>query len=359
MCGKLLCNMGAQVIKVEPPGGARTRSRLPIVNGESVLFRYLNAGKQSVTLDAATGEGQEALERLLARADVLLLGGHPADLPLGQRTPERMSEAHPNLILAVVTPFGREGPYASYRSDDLVSLALGGILNTCGYDDHEIPPVRPGGGQSYNMAGVFGTTGIMLALFERSVSGRGQVVDVAVHDCISVTTENSNIWWFYLKQTLHRQTGRHATVEPTPSSQVLCGDERYLNGGAPRGSPDWEKFVDWLDSEGKAADLMDERFSDQQVRQQEGRHIREVFSAFALTHTADEMYHGGQARGYTWGAIHRPEDAINEPQLKAREFFVKADDGVIFPGSPYRFTRTPWQAAHHVPAPGEHNELLE
>jgi benzylsuccinate CoA-transferase BbsE subunit len=344
--------MGADVIKVEPPGGSSTRNR---GYHPELLFGYFNAGKQSVTLPYDGMGASPELARLLAGADVALVSGEAWRLDGYGINPEALSEANPRLVVAVVTPFGREEPYRAFRGEDLVTFALSGILNTCGYDDLSIPPVKPGGGQAYNVAGVFAAHGILLALIERDSSGLGQVVDVSAQAAMCCSTENSNVWWMYMQQTFRRQMARHAAPALSQASIYLCGDGRYLSGGPPRGpGQGWSDWLAMLQADGMAEDLGEERFQDPQVRQQEARHINQVWARYCLTRNADDLYHWGQAHDTTWAAVRRPEDMLHDAQLHAREFFVTGEDGLPYPGSPIKLSRTPWAHKPHVPAPGEH-----
>ena len=155
LIGKLLGEMGARVIKIEPPegDGARTvgpfRGDAPDKNG-SLHFWAFNMAKEGITLDIASAKGAEMLRRLVEKADVLLESHDPGYLEsLGLGYPE-LSAVNPALVMTSLTGFGQDGPYRDYKTSDLVAMAMGGIMHSCGYDDLPgSPPIRPSGGHGY------------------------------------------------------------------------------------------------------------------------------------------------------------------------------------------------------------------
>jgi benzylsuccinate CoA-transferase BbsE subunit len=180
--GKLLADLGATVIKVEPPGGDPARLLGPRASGVAapeagLLWQSLNTGKQGVTLDLGRRRGRELFLRLAATADVVIEGPTPgglAELGLGYET---LCEARSGLILVSITPFGESGPYRDYAADDLVVWALSGLLYICG--DPDRPPVRISLPQCWLHAGADAATGAALALFHRGRTGQGQRVVVS------------------------------------------------------------------------------------------------------------------------------------------------------------------------------------
>ena len=149
-CGKLLGDVGADVIKVEPPTGDPTRSYEPFYENEpglnrSLFFWHYNTSKRSVTLDLEQDSGREVFKRLAAQADVVVDSyppGYMDSIGIGY---EAVAKESPGLVMVSITPFGQSGPYSDYQSTDLTALAFGGPVWSCGYDDHSIPPVREEG----------------------------------------------------------------------------------------------------------------------------------------------------------------------------------------------------------------------
>ncbi|HWO94176.1 MAG TPA: CoA transferase, partial [Dehalococcoidia bacterium] len=185
--GKLLADAGARVIKVEPPGGSAMRHRGPYLNDDpgpdrSLYFAFYNTGKESVTLDLGDEDDREVARRLASQADVVIDGMGLGRLASAGLSYEALRGDNPGLIWLQITPFGPDGPWASYKTSDLVALALGGPLFDCGYDDHSIPPIRGGGNQGYAIVSNLAMCAVMVALLWRQQSGEGQHIDLSMHD---------------------------------------------------------------------------------------------------------------------------------------------------------------------------------
>jgi crotonobetainyl-CoA:carnitine CoA-transferase CaiB-like acyl-CoA transferase len=369
MVGKLLAEMGADVVKVEPPGGSPTRAIGPYAHDRvdidhSLTFWYYNNNKRSVVLDYAMPEGRVELERLAAGADVVITTLRPPELRQLDLDLEELRGVSERLIVLSVTPFGLDGPWADWLSSDLVGLALGSPLNSCGYDDHSIPPIRPGGDQGYQTAASFALMGLLLALVERQQTGRGQLVDVGMHDCLAVNAELANPYWFYPKVVVHRQTCRHAQPTPTQPAIFQCGDDRWVYFVIfVAEQKAWRTLVEWIDTKGLAVDLLDASYDDPGYRQTHFDHIQEIIEVFFLLQTAEEAYFEGQARGLSIGPINSPDDLLDDVHLLARDFFVSVDhDDVppaLYPGVPFRFSGFGSAELHRAPKLGEHTaELL-
>ncbi len=258
-----------------------------------------------------------------------------------------------------VTPFGLTGPWADRLSSDLVGLALGTPLNSCGYDDHSIPPIRPGGDQGYQSASSFAQAGAMLALIERERTGQGQLVDVAMHDCLAVGAELANPYWFYPRAIVHRQTCRHA--QPTPTQQAIfqCGDDRWVYFVIfVADQKAWQTLLEWLSTKDMALDLVQPEYLDPEYRQQNFGHIQSIVETFFLLQSADEAYHDGQTRGLAIGPINSPDDLLDDEHLRARSFFVEVEHAdvppALYPGPPLRFSAFDSVKMQRAPNLGEH-----
>ena len=370
MVGKVLAEMGADVVKIEPPGGSPTRAIGPFAGDRvdadhSLTFWYYNHNKRSAVLDYTTRDGATALRELLAEADVGISTLHPREArALGLEADVLRSLAE-RLIVVSITPFGLTGPWADRLSSDLVGLALGSPLHSCGYDDHTIPPIRPGGDQGFQQAASFAQTGLLLALLERDRTGRGQLVDVAMHDCLAVGAELANPYWFYPRALVQRQTCRHAQPTPTQPALFQCGDDRYVYFvifvAEQKG---WFSLVEWMDGRGLAVDLRQPEYADPAYRQEHFDHIQEVVEVFFLLQTANEAYLEGQARGLAIGVLNAPDDLIADEHLRARGFFVDVDHddvpAALYPGAPFRFSAFGSAELRRAPTLGEHTaEVLD
>ncbi|HXA32012.1 MAG TPA: CoA transferase [Acidimicrobiales bacterium] len=367
--GKLLAGFHADVLKVELPEGSPGRHVGPFVGREedvdrSLNFWYYNTNKRSAVLEYRTAEGRKLLEDLLDSTDVLISGIVPQELSDLGLDLQALEAEFPRLIILSMTPYGLTGPWKDWASSDLVALALGSPLNSCGYDDHSIPPIRPGGGQSYHTAASFGLLGVLLALLERQTSGRGQLIDVGMHDCLAVSSELANLFWFYPGVEVQRQTCRAAQPTPTQPCLFRCADDRwvYLATFAAE-QKGWVTLLEWLESKDLAVDLSDPKWQEASYRQENFYHVYEILTVFLQLQTAEEAYHEGQARGVAIGPLNSPEDLFNDEHLIARGLFVPVEDdqvagSVIYPRLPYKFSDIELAPLSRPPRLGEHTEAL-
>jgi crotonobetainyl-CoA:carnitine CoA-transferase CaiB-like acyl-CoA transferase len=353
LSGKLLADSGATVLKVEAkPFGSPLRQWGPFVKSdggqESLSFWYYNTSKLSAVCDFASRRDRHVLLEALSEADTLITTWQPHELTKVGLDICALRLAHPQLIIVNITPFGTNGPRQNWATSDLVSLALGGILHSCGYDDHSIPPIRPAENQSFHCAASFGHIGVLLALLERQRTGLGQVVDIAVHDAVYLNIELANPYWFYSRALSYRQMGRHAQPSPTLPSTFRCADGRYvyLMLVLAERKP-WRSTVEWLESHNMDCGLADPAFDNLDHRQRNFAQIHSVLEGFFLTQAADTVYREGQDRGLPIGIVNSPADVLNDKHLRARGFFqplAESDDTTLeFPGVPFHFSawRTP------------------
>jgi crotonobetainyl-CoA:carnitine CoA-transferase CaiB-like acyl-CoA transferase len=365
--GKLVADLGAEVIKVEPPGGVTSRRHGPFRNGpdgrpsdQSLAFWSYNSSKRSVVLGDSAAD-RDVRDRLIASADVLLTTGSPSELAEAGLDLEALVEQHERLIAVSTSGFGLTGPWRDYLTSDLVGLAAGGPLASCGYDDHEIPPILPGGGQAFQTAASFGYCGLLVALIEREQHGRGQLVDVSMHEANAVSGELANPYWFYPKALVQRQTCRHAQPIPTQPALFQCSDDVWVYFALILADQrSWKSLVAWMDDSGLAADLTDPAFDSLAHRQANFSHVQEMLDVFFLCQSSEDAYTEGQRRGLPIGPLRAFEDLPADEHLQARGFFVEVADeqgAVTLPGLPYRFSAF---AAEPGPAPrlGADQELL-
>lgn len=369
-CGKLLAEMGADVVKVEPPGGAPSRRVGPFAGDEphperSIYFWHYNAGKRGVTIDFGRPGDLAALRALIDAADVFLETLAPGEAAQLGLEFESLSATNPRLIHVAVTPFGQTGPYvdAGYRTTDLVTMALGGPMQSCGYDreDGDLPPVRPGPYHSYHTASHYACIATLTALFERETSGRGQYVDVSAQAACAVTVEFASVYWEYAGAVVLRQTGRHALPVQTARTQYACADGKPINLAIPFDGRAYERMVEYLRSEGLGEGLEDDAAAyDPAKRLATASIVYAALEVLCARHTAEELFHIGQRLGMTWGAVRAPEDWLDDPHAAARGFFVEIEQpqigrAVPYPGAPFKSTATQPRVDRRAPLLGEHN----
>jgi crotonobetainyl-CoA:carnitine CoA-transferase CaiB-like acyl-CoA transferase len=371
--GKLMGDLGADVIKIEPPGGETARTVGPfyqdVPNRErSLSFWNYNTSKRGITLDLETEDGRQLFRRMAEKADVILetfKPGYMSSLGLGY---EDMKETNPGLIMCSLTDFGQTGPWKNYLTSDLLHLAAGGQMAKCGYDDDDVPnapPIAPGGGQAWHIGSHFACIAIMAALNHRASSQNGQYIDASVHDACALTTEMHVNIYIYTGKVALRGTGRGGGINPGPKAQFLCKDGKYVNAGIlNRLSPaQLRVLAEWMGGYGLADDLSDEKYNDPAVIAENRSHIYQQTSNFFVNITRDEAYHGGQKRGFNMGAIRAPDEVMQDPHLEDRGFWAEVEYPEIgktfrHPGPAGIFNDSPWQISRRAPLIGEHNEEI-
>jgi len=355
-CAKLLADMGASVIKVERPGGDTSRRIGPFLGNfphpeRSLFFYHNNTNKLGITLNLEHHEGKRIFCRLVEKADVVVESfspGHLKELGLGF---EVLSGINPELILVSVTGFGQDGPRSQYKSCDLVASAFGGQMYVSG--SHSTPPLKPFGEQSYYAGSLFAATGILLALRNRNRSGKGEHIDISLQEAVASTLEHVMIQYFYEKIVPKRQGSLHWNN----SFCILpCKDHYVLISLFQQ----WGTLVEWMDSEGMAEDLKDEKYKEDEYRLRHLDHIIEVLHRWTKTHTTNELFELGQLMRFPWAPVYSPKEILDNPQLKARDFFINVDHPEIdqslqYPGLPYRFSNCTLGRWKRAPLIGEDN----
>ncbi len=377
--GRLLADAGADVIVIEPPGGSPQRMHAPFVDDIEHAERSLswwaeNTSKRSVVLDLDSPEGVRDLARLVATADVFLEAERPGRLAALGLDYAEMSGPNPQLVHVAITPFGRLGVPDASEATDLTILARGGPMWSCGYDDHELAPVRGRGNQGIRMAAHFAVMATVTALLARPRHG-GQFVDVSMVAAANVTTEFSSYSWLAAQQTVQRQTGRHATPTPTEPTQVQCSDGRYLNTGVPPRSPgEFAALLGWIrdldvEDEFPMSALLELGAGFEFITMQmiaEDPLAGEVFQAgreamhfIASKVPAHDAFLGFQTRGIAAGVVWSPDEVMADPHFVERGFPTEVfhDDlgrTVLYPGAPIRFLSTPMGVRSPAPKLGAH-----
>ena len=361
-CTKLMADLGADVIRVEPPRGDTARSLGPFYEEEPGLERSLfhwhyNANKRGVTLDIAKRDGQELFRRIVQTADVVVETCQPGYLDSLGLGYQQLSSINPRVILTSITPFGQVGPYKDYLGEELIGQASGGLLWMCGWPDR--PPVMMGGWPAMHQASAEGAAATMLALEFREQTGEGQQVDVSVQACMPLTLMVSMPEYYTLGVLRQPRVGdAHASA----LNGMFSVRDGYLDVRF-RGRPaQWDQLVAWMDSKGMAEDLLEERWRNPAYRRapENARHIDDRFQRFILQFDREEAMDTAQRHGIEGGAVYTAEDLLRDPQLLARNFFVEVKHDELgksftYQGGPYSLSETPWRLRHRAPLLGEHN----
>ncbi len=382
-CTKLLADLGADVIKIEPPGGDPARDLPPFYHDEpdhekSLYWLNLNTSKRSVTLNIEDPEERDLLGKLVATADVVVESFQPGyldGLGLGY---EGLARIKPDIILTSITGFGQTGPHAHYKAPDIVGVAMGGIMWLAG--DPQDPPNVPPWRQGYVSTSIVAAVGTMTALYHRDVSGEGQHVDVSMQEALSIAQETAMQMWDMLEQLRNRAGERGMVPVNFPGIGAYKCKDGYVFGyvGTPGGAV-WSELLQWMIEEGAAEDLAEEPYREfcnnlnlrflQELTQDTSTlgqkiqmlsHVEAVLQRFIAGKGKWEMYEGGQRRRLLFGIVSTPEDIVNNPQLQHRKWLTPVEhpelqDTLQYPGPPYRLSETPWAIRRRPPLLGEHN----
>ena len=386
---KLLADLGADVIRIEPPDGDPMRDIGPFWHDEraadrSLSFFNLNTNKRSITLDIPKPEGRVLFEKLVATADVVLETYEPGYLDALGLGYARLCAIRPDMVLTSITGFGQTGPHARYKWSDIVGVAMSGMMTLAG--EKEDPPNRPYGNQGYICAGIDGAAGTMMALVHRDntrhgdQAGEGQQVDVSMQEALSINMETA-MMTYDMNQRVATRTGARGII-PIDIPGIGIYDTRdgqvfaYL--GTPGGAP-WTVMLEWMNREGLAEDLNEEpnlsmiqglnlRFLTGLVQEPDKLaerikvlgHMYEVFTRFCASMNKWKLYEGAQKQRLMIGIVSTPEDLAKNPQLAYRDWYRDVPHDhlgatVRYAGPPYRLSETPCALRRRPPLPGEHN----
>lgn len=358
-CTRLLAGLGADVLKVEPPGtGDETRAAGPFPGdvpdpNRSGLFLHLGAGKRSITLNLETAGGRAILKRLLAGADVLVESFRPGTLASWGLGPEELAAINPRLIVTSITWFGQSGPYRDYAGSELAAWALGGYLMLTGDDGRE--PLKAYGSQAQYQAGLQAAVGTMAAVLARQNGAPGQQVDVSATEAITFVLGGVPQAYYFRRQPVRRVGARLLGLPPHafyPSTLRPCKDG-------------WVHVHTNVRHPDLLAVLMEEpRLANPEMLETPAGHADEIdalMDRWLAQHTKREVVERSQELRVPNTAVQTPAEVFHDPHLRARGYFVKvrhpAAGEVEQPGPPFEMTATPWQVR---PAPllGEHNQAV-
>ena len=356
LCAKLFGDMGADVIKIEPPSGDSMRTIGPFLDNtphqdRSLLYWFYNTSKRGVTLDLQKPAGQELFKQLVTTVDVVIESFAPGTREKWGLGYETLKRLNPKLVLTSITPFGQTGPYRDYKSSDTVAEALGGMIYTNGFP--EDAPLRALGLQAYHSASFFAAIGTMSALWARDALGEGQWVDVSTQEAAAAAVEH--VAPFY-HQGMGVQTRQGSLHWSRYFRVAKCKDGYIMHCSLG----DWTSLVEWVKSDDKVQDLSETQWEDQFYRKDNAEHMFDVLDEWAKDYSVAELMEGAQLRRIPYAVVHPPEALVDNPQLNARGFFSKIAHPelgrtVRYPGGPFFFTATPWRIARRPPLLGEHN----
>ena len=316
-CTMVLSDLGARIIKVEPPGGDDARAYGPWVDGRSAYFMSLNRGKESIVLDLKDAGDKAILEDLLEHADVLVENFRPDTMTRLGFGYEAVSERHPRLIYAACSGFGQTGPDSQRPAYDMVVQGMGGIMSLTGHEGGE--PTRVGTAIGDITAGMFTAIGINAALYERECSGRGQFIDIAMLDCQVAILENAIARYFTTGETPGPSGARHPAIAPFECYR--SGDGHIIMAAGNDAL-----FVRLCEALDMARLPSNPLFSTNPLRMQHVEALKVELEAVLTTDTTEYWLAKLEAAGVPCGPLNTVAHAVSHRQVLARNMVVSIDD---------------------------------
>ena len=350
-CTMMLADQGARVIKVEhPKAGDDTRGwGPPFLNGESAYFLSINAGKESITLDFKLPEGRRILDQLIAKADVLVENFRPGTLDKMGLDYKTLSQKHPRLIYCSVSGFGQTGPRSREAGYDAVMQAEGGLMSVTGAA--EGPPYRLGVPIADVTSGMFAASGVLLALYARENTGRGQLVDVAMLDSVMALLTYQGGIYFATEKAPQRRGNRHPTIVPYEVFSASDGDFVVAAGND-------ELFRKFCDVAGLQHLASHERFSKNKGRVEGYDEIRPIIQKALMTRTWREWIGALTAAGVPCGGVRDLKEVFEDPQVGPRDMVETIEHpkaGTIrVVGTPVKLSGSEKKARTAPPTLGQH-----
>ena len=356
---KLLADMGADVVKIEPPSGDPARLTPPFKDDlphreRSLYFLHYHTNKRGVTLDLTQGDGREIFLQLARDAHVVVETMAPGRMDALGIGYQAVRSVNPGVVFTSVTPFGQTGPWRDYQGTDLVGLALGNTLAMSGEPNE--PPVEAPGEIAYGMTGTYAALSVAIALYHRQLAGEGQYIDVSMHECAA------HVAGYAIP--LYSNNG----LKPFRTSRKGEGVDLYDVFKASDGyirffivqPQQWRRMVAWIGE--PAEPISDPLFDDMEWRRENIDLVQSIIAAFAAQHTKRALYEEGQRRRIGVSSVDTPAEYVDSPHTQARGVFVPVQHPVVgdyleygpIPG----LSATPGRITRPAPLLGQHNQEI-
>jgi len=375
LCGKILGDLGADVIMIEHPLGNPARRLGPfhhdIPDSENSLYWFAyDTNKRGITLDIEKADGRKLFKRLVERTDFVIESfkpGYMESLGLGY---EELEKINPGIIMTSITPFGPGGPYRDYKESDLVLMSLGGLTYISGEPDR--PPPRITYPQAYLLSGAYAAVGSMMAFYYRGMTGEGQYVDVSMQECCEWASYFTPEWWDMAQTNLIR-AGMWRVFGPAKMRMVYPCKNGYVSCwilAGPVASRGQKRLVEWMNREGMCPDWLRELdfkawdiFSLGEATQEFLDGMAQAFTDFFLTKTKEELFEFARESELFLAPMSTAKDLFENPQLKARDFWVEVQHPelgatITYPGAFLKSTVASPSIRRRAPLIGEHNEEI-
>lgn len=357
---KLLADLGADMVRPEPPGGDPLRNRGPHLDGvdegvSSLWHAFFASNRRFFSVDPATQPGVLQIAKLVDRADIVL--SCDGTFAIEAANLEEAKKRRPELVVIDVTSFGPEGPWSDFLAPDLIAGALGGFCATTG--DVDTPPLKGFGELNFMVSGAYTAIAALTALYHVRQEGHGQQVDVSVHECIASCLEHVFMCYWYdeLMPTTTPVLSRRGSVHWSGAYVVMAAADGSI---MVTPAPDFDAQLSWLIQEDAHEDLLDEKYTDPENYPATVKRFMEVLHKWVATQNVEQFFFEAQSRHSPYGWVLPIEKVAENPQLQARDWWVPYKAGAretLGPGAPYRFSETPWSMGSYG-TPGADSESV-
>ncbi len=352
-CGTMLADMGAEVIKIERPGGEFDRQLGPFEpGGRAIVYEMITPrNKKSITLDFTSQNGRGVLDELVKLSSIVISGFTPKGNQLFGLNYERLKEVNPEIILVAISGYGQDGPYADRPCFDAIAQAESGAMSYSGFPGN--PPTRSAVPFADFSTAILGAYGAILALFHKERTGEGQLVDVSLLDSAFTFVAGMGVLAEYtLMNHVRPQVGNHSYYNFTDAFKAKDGWIMI----SVIGNKIWQRFTELLDRK----DLQgDERFNDDLNRFQNRHQLCPIVSDWVAGYTVNELIQLLEEKRVPCGRINSVRNLENNPQIRAREMYINMHypgvGNVPIPGIPVKLSKTPGIIENNAPNLGEHN----
>jgi CoA:oxalate CoA-transferase len=361
-CSKLLADMGAEVLKIEPPLlGDDSRRRGPFPGDiphqeKSGLYLYLNSNKKGLTLNPNKSGGKEIFKKLIEKTDVLIEDRPPGEMEEMGLDYEFLKALNPGLIMVSITPYGRSGPFKDYKAYQLntVHVSGQGFMLPIPALDMDRPPVKAGGQSSGFDVGLVAVVAVNAAFYYKLLTNKGQYIEISKQEALMSMQRVESVTYANDQVIISR---RNEKGRKMPGGILPCKDG-YVVVVTPE-EHQWKALIKLI---GDPKWAEEDWCQDASIRSNYADEINERIIAWTSQHTKEEIFRRGQALSCPIAPVNTVEDICHSEQFKARNFFVELEHPVLgkipFPSSAYRFSKTPWQLLQAAPLLGEHNEEI-
>jgi crotonobetainyl-CoA:carnitine CoA-transferase CaiB-like acyl-CoA transferase len=359
-CAKILADLGAEVVKIEPPDyGDSSRRQEPFLKDvpgleQSGLFQYLNMNKLGITLNPGIATGKKIFSELLKNADIFVENNSPRVMKELKLSYKYVKQINSRIVMTSITPFGQTGPYKNYEGCELVNTHMGGVgyISTRECDISKEPIKYPAHLLSFQ-AGLSAAAATLGDFYRQCVTGLGSHLDISEQESIIQNLNSALAHYWYGNQIVSRTDA----VSIAPAHILPCKDGYIYNAFSEEHQ--WRRFIevmghpDWADSE---------LFKDAPTRALYWDALKPLLLEWTMEHTVEEIYRWSQERGAPIGAVRTADQVVSDRQMEARGFFVEVEhpeNGKLkYPGVPYTFSEIQWETPMAAPHLGQHNEEI-